>query len=289
MIRKGKTFTHFGKDIEKPPFFEGVELIHYTDMTFGSFLLHDHDLIEIMLIMDGDVELAIEGEKYQMPRGCMVTIPPKRVHQTIVPPNTKRYDRMVLHIFPKYVEAVCSRVINRPIEIDLINRVNILDHSPETFWIFRTLFERFAYADSQDMEYQRLMIPNLVVELFVEMEHLLKDKKTPPISATNNLVSAVVDYIDEHFTEQGLTLEEIRASVYVSQGYLSRIFKSYTGSSIYNFLTYKRLIRAKELLVAGETVLDACYSCGFTDYTSFLKTFKKAFKMTPTEYRKQYR
>ena len=286
MIRKGNKFTHFGRDIDHPPFFEGIEMLHFTDVTFGSFLLHDHDVIEIMLILDGDVGVAVKGERYELPRGCMVLIPPKLVHQTIVPEGTKRYERMVLHIFPEYVKLITKGLPATTYRFQFTDKVNIFDYSPETFWMFRTLFERAYYAITQDKEYQRLVIPSLVVELFVEMEHILLDRVTPPIPATNNLVTTVVDYIDEHFAEPGLTVEQIRESVYVSQGYLSRVFKSFTGSSVYNFLTYKRLIRAKELLVSGETVLDACLSSGFTDYTSFLKTFKKAFHMTPTQYRK---
>ena len=289
MIRKGNKFTHFGRDIDHPPFFEGIEMLHFTDVTFGSFLLHDHDVIEIMLILDGDVGVAVKGERYELPRGCMVIIPPKLVHQTIVPEGTKRYERMVLHIFPEYVKLITKGLPATTYRFQFTDKVNIFDYSPETFWMFRTLFERAYYAITQDKEYQRLVIPSLVVELFVEMEHILLDRVTPPIPATNNLVTTVVDYIDEHFAEPGLTVEQIRESVYVSQGYLSRVFKSFTGSSVYNFLTYKRLIRAKELLVSGETVLDACLSSGFTDYTSFLKTFKKAFHMTPTQYRKKYR
>ena len=289
MIRKGNKFTHFGRDIDHPPFFEGIEMLHFTDVTFGSFLLHDHDVIEIMLILEGDVGVAVKGERYELPRGCMVLIPPKLVHQTIVPEGTKRYERMVLHIFPEYVKLITKGLPATTYRFQFTDKVNIFDYSPETFWMFRTLFERAYYAITQDKEYQRLVIPSLVVELFVEMEHILLDRVTPPIPATNNLVTTVVDYIDEHFAEPGLTVEQIRESVYVSQGYLSRVFKSFTGSSVYNFLTYKRLIRAKELLVSGETVLDACLSSGFTDYTSFLKTFKKAFHMTPTQYRKKYR
>ena len=127
-----------------------------------------------------------------------------------------------------------------------------------------------------------------MIELFMELEHTIKEQTTPLIPITNNLVSSVVDYIDEHFTEPDLTMEQIRQSVFVSQGYLSRVFKSYTGSTIYNFLTCKRLVYAAELLASGETVLDACIACGFTDYTSFLKAFKKTFEMTPSQYRKEH-
>lgn len=288
MAEKGKEFTHFGKNIEKTPFFEGVEMLHYTDIRFGSFLLHDHDCIEIMLILDGDVELAIEGERYQLPRGCMVIIPPQSVHRTIIPKGTRRYERIVLHLFPQYINLIANGLLSTAIHFDFMSHAIIVEYSPETFWIFRTIFERFIHANCQVSDYRRMVTPSLVIELFMEVEYILKDKTAWPVPATNTLVSAVVDYIDKHFMEQGLTVEQIRESVYVSQGYLSRIFKSYTGSSIYNFLTYKRLIHAKELLVSGETVLNTCMLSGFTDYTSFLKTFKNVFKMTPTQYRSRY-
>ena len=209
MIRKGNKFTHFGRDIDHPPFFEGIEMLHFTDVTFGSFLLHDHDVIEIMLILDGDVGVAVKGERYELPRGCMVLIPPKLVHQTIVPEGTKRYERMVLHIFPEYVKLITKGLPATTYRFQFTDKVNIFDYSPETFWMFRTLFERAYYAITQDKEYQRLVIPSLVVELFVEMEHILLDRVTPPIPATNNLVTTVVDYIDEHFAEPGLTVEQV--------------------------------------------------------------------------------
>lgn len=174
-------------------------------------------------------------------------------------------------------------------QFDFVKNVNIIDYSPETFWLLRTLFERAFYAKTQNADYQRLVIPSLVVELFTEVEKILRNRTMPPIPSTNNLVTIVVNYIDEHFMEPGLTVDDIRQSVYVSQGYLSRVFKSYIGSSIYNFLTYKRLIHVKEQLASGESVLNACYACGFTDYTSFLKTFKNTFHMTPSEYRKMHR
>lgn len=288
MIRKGEEFQLFGKVIPKGPFFEGIELLHFTDSSFGSFLLHDHDYIEIMLILDGNIELAVEGERYHVPRGSLAVIPPQRVHRTIIPPGTKRYERMVLHIFPEYLGLIMEQFILEQHRFGYTQQVHILEYAPDPFWIFRTLFERAFYTSHQSETYQKLVIPCLVVELFAELEHGLDVQAAPPIPATNNLVSKVVDYIDEHFTEPGLTVDDIRSSVYVSQGYLSRIFKSYTGSSIYNFLTYKRLVYAKELLTGEETVLNACIACGFTDYTSFLKSFKKAFGMTPTQYRKRY-
>ena len=37
------------------------------------------------------------------------------------------------------------------------------------------------------------------------------------------------------------------------------------------------------------SVLDACNASGFTNYTSFLKTFRSLYGITPSEYRSQLR
>lgn len=289
MIRKGENFEFYDKDIDIFPFFEGANILYYTDTSFGNFLMHSHDNIELILVLEGDISVNAEGKFYSVPRGGLALIPPQLLHHSVLGPDTKCYERLVLHVFREYLESIIRHSFVHGLSLDFTRQIQIIPYSPDTLWLLRTLFERILHAKKQSQEYQQHMIPCLLIELFTELDYLLKTQGSPVPPKTNLLVTAVIDYIDEHFTEPGLTVEEIRKSVYVSQGYLSRLFKDYTGSSIYNYLTYKRLIHSKELLAAGETVLDACVNCGFTDYTSFLKSFKKAFTMTPSQYRKEYR
>ena len=42
-------------------------------------------------------------------------------------------------------------------------------------------------------------------------------------------------------------------------------------------------------LEEGVSVLNACTESGFPDYSSFLKTFRRLYGITPTEYRAQHR
>ena len=285
-MKNVEKFPLFGKPIVRTPFSEGIELLHFADTVFGSFLLHDHNYIELMLVMDGEIQVAAEGVLYQVPRKAMVIIPPGCIHRTVVADGTKRYERMVFHIFPQYLEALLKKS-DAPFGADLFTeQVRILDYSPENFWLFRNFFERAFYCNHQDAEYQKLIVPCLAVELFVELRRVLQVQSPARLPATNNFVTAAVEYINEHFTDPGLTVDEVLESVYISKGYLSRLFKAYTGSSIYQYIIFKRTALAKEYLQRGVAVLDTCIACGFSDYTSFLKSFKKIFKVTPSQYRK---
>lgn len=57
--------------------------------------------------------------------------------------------------------------------------------------------------------------------------------------------------------------------------------------SIHGYLTALRLQHFKSSLGEGKSILDACTESGFSDYSSFLKTFRKTYGITPKEYRKR--
>ena len=65
---------------------------------------------------------------------------------------------------------------------------------------------------------------------------------------------------------------------------ICKIFKEETGTTLNRYITAKRITIAKELLSGGSSVTDACMSCGFRDYSNFLKAFTKAVGVSPKKY-----
>ena len=100
------------------------------------------------------------------------------------------------------------------------------------------------------------------------------------------MVEQVADYIDGHIT-MGITVEELADHVHMSKYHFLRKFKEQTGVTVHSFVLNKRLIHASEELVRGRSLSEAWQSAGFTDYSSFLRNFKKAFGVSPGKYRDQ--
>ena len=69
--------------------------------------------------------------------------------------------------------------------------------------------------------------------------------------------------------------------------YLSRLFKQYVGTSVYNYITVTRIANAQKLLKNGATVTEACFCSGFEDCSNFIRTFKKLTGETPLGYKKK--
>ena len=55
------------------------------------------------------------------------------------------------------------------------------------------------------------------------------------------------------------------------------------------YINKKRLVMAKALLRKGESIDYAAIESGFQDYTSFFRSFKKEYSITPKTYIKQFK
>ena len=78
-------------------------------------------------------------------------------------------------------------------------------------------------------------------------------------------------------------LEKIAETFYISKTHLNRLFKTSVGTTVGKYIKLKRLFFAKELIQKGERPMDIYAKCGFNDYTTFYRSFKKYFLVSPKE------
>jgi len=99
-------------------------------------------------------------------------------------------------------------------------------------------------------------------------------------------IAKTMDFIERHYRED-LSLKEISTNVYLSPGYLSTIFKNETGMTIYDYITQVRMKAAGNLVLDPDVkIQDVALAVGYNNIQSFIRFFKKAYKMTPLEYRR---
>ena len=97
----------------------------------------------------------------------------------------------------------------------------------------------------------------------------------------------MIAYIDEHY-EQKIELEDIAKIGGYNVAYTSQFFKKQMGISFVEYVLRLRLREATlRLINTDEAVARIASDCGFADVKAFNVAFKKHFRITPTEYRKQ--
>ncbi|HEY0676891.1 MAG TPA: AraC family transcriptional regulator [Chitinophagaceae bacterium] len=99
-------------------------------------------------------------------------------------------------------------------------------------------------------------------------------------------IAAAKIFIDENFSET-IGLDEISSRAYLSRFHFHRLFTRIYRRTPHQYLTYRRLERAKDLLSENMPVTDVCNEVGFESIGSFSTLFKKEIGFAPQYYRNQ--
>lgn len=113
------------------------------------------------------------------------------------------------------------------------------------------------------------------------MDHVHRQK--PNKSA--KVIKEVKSYIDRHYGNEELRIEDIAKSVHMNYNHLCFVFKKETTVTINDYLTQTRIMKAKELFDGGETVIQVVADLvGYADANYFGKCFKKYMGIPPSKY-----
>ena len=114
----------------------------------------------------------------------------------------------------------------------------------------------------------------------------MEEMSAAKISRAGLLLTMAVEYLENHYNKQELSLEEVALKVKLSPFYLSKLFKKETGENFIDYLTGLRIRKSKEFLANPlSSVKEVCYQVGYKDPNYFARVFKKISGVTPTEYK----
>jgi AraC family transcriptional regulator len=102
-------------------------------------------------------------------------------------------------------------------------------------------------------------------------------------------LSRVLDYVEGNL-EGNLTLDRLASVACLSRFHFARSFKAATGDSPHQYVSAKRLERAKALLTRGDrSVVDIALALNFSCQANFARAFRQVTGQTPGQYRRGFR
>lgn len=102
----------------------------------------------------------------------------------------------------------------------------------------------------------------------------------------NDMIEQAVKYINKNFGDENISLNTVAKATNISANYLSALFGQRMGMSFIEYLTEKRMERAKQLLRQGiKRSGEIAYEVGYRDPRYFSFVFKKTQGVTPSQYR----
>jgi len=163
--------------------------------------------------------------------------------------------------------------------IDIVNSIQeVLGDNGD--WL-RQLGSALQHID----EFHRLEdIESWLKNISGEAIRLIMDRRT---DLSQIQVRSAIEYIEQHYPDESLSLMDICNHVHMSKSYFSALFKQHTGQTMMEYVTRIRIETAKTLLQANPPLktYDIAASVGYGDPQYFSVLFKKHVGTTPTEFR----
>ena len=260
----------------------------YTNRNNVQSVVHSHPYHELVLPIGGStVRYSVDGNVYMVHVGELIYFPAQIYHSGSFNMNDDHSDRLVVQINDALWQAA-RRNANLK-NAGWMHDIAVLDREACQKWDFKSLFIRMAQSYEVPTNIRDQIFEAQVTEMLLLITLATGSGQTAAPSSTNVLVSRAVAYLQTHYQDPNLTTAQLAQELYASREHLSRAFKECTMESIHGYLTNLRMQHCRKALEEGSSVLDACTSSGFPDYSSFLKTFRKMYQMTPAAYRIQYR
>lgn len=112
-------------------------------------------------------------------------------------------------------------------------------------------------------------------------EYLLDEKKD------NDYVALAVKHISANY-QKDISVKSVADGLFISESYLSRLFKNTVGQTFGDYLTYYRIKKACELLKKPNgKIYEVANLIGYKDQRYFSMIFKKLVGVTPKEFRER--
>lgn len=257
--------------------------------------MHSHDFWELSYVYEGRGTHYMKDAVLPIRENEFLFISPKTEHCIVSP--TKENGTLV---------RVCNLLVRKTYMDKIINKYRKMDSFVD-YDFNRMLDEAFCLQLSDDSRivYNQLMaitheykhssegsdyiIESCMTNLLIYIARFCKAQtiKQKISDNKNEALDEVIKYIRSNFGGN-LSLDFLAEQAHISREYLSRKFKSYTGTNISDFIAEVRIERAKQLLRnSTHSVTDISLYCGYTSLGNFQRFFKKLTGCSPSEYRKK--
>ena len=135
------------------------------------------------------------------------------------------------------------------------------------------------YANKADLEEVKPYL-NEALSVAIKMRDAEAQKRG------NDIINNAVDYINEHYADEDISLDSVAEEINISANYLSALFSNKVGLSFVEYITKKRMAKAKILLRnTSKRSGEIANEIGYRDPRYFSFVFKKNQGCTPSQYR----
>ncbi|HHW46775.1 MAG TPA: AraC family transcriptional regulator [Clostridiales bacterium] len=235
---------------------------------------HFHSNIEVVYVLDGEIEITINGTSRLLSKGCVSVANSYDIHSYHTP---KESHTLILIVPIDTVHSYNTKIRGKTFASPFLNPGESSDE------IYYALQQILKYKKSDWLEtkgYLYVILGTLIRELGL---------KSSPKTSNSTLAREILIYLEQNYTNK-ITITSLAKRFGYNKDYLSRFFNSYFGYGFNKYLNILRSRHAVQLIKqTNDNLTQIAFQSGFDNYRTFNRAFTSVYNMTPSQFRVAYR
>lgn len=243
-----------------------LERSFYTNYAFP---LHMHSDIELVFLMEGHLDVMVDGKWYALHENELLFVSPNQLHSFF----TSETSRCCIFVFSQdLIPTLCLAISNKACSLPILKAT---DH----------LKAMLDYLISSE----RLSLFSVQGNLYNIFSHFQSDQFVPAQTMRDqSLLHRILIYCVEHYREN-ITLKQFAHENGYNTNYCSHCFHSATLMNFREFVNLIRIQKSRQLLLdTSSSITEIAFECGFQSVRSFNRAFLDMTSVSPREFRLNY-
>ena len=246
------------------------------------FVSHAHRWYEFFQLLQGQVNYIVNGQRYMLFPGDIIIINRDVFHRLDI--QSSIFERRVVEFDLDFAAGIGKQLFtdssfsekdensySRFISGDSVlatRLTNILDK-------INICIKEKIHTD----EFVRIYASELLLEL--DKARLTQSYTTDNNYTVHPTIAAIKDYIDQNICIK-FSLNDIARSIHLSKSYICHLFKNHVGTTLFDYISLKKMLYAEDLIKKGASPMEACNKLGYLNYSNFYTLYKRYLNTSPS-------
>ncbi len=252
---------------------------------------HTHEYFQIYYVVKGSLEHYTKDDFSTLSQGDMFIIPPNSVHYI------NHLDGAVFYTFSFMPESLGKVDSVNKLTLNFLNslsknnlvKAKITIPISEALTVNEIMEKLYKEFNEKKLAYEEVMRAYAIVliTLFARIYYEnLPEHASYSLAENREQVLHCINYIRYNYMED-FSLNEMSKRCAMSKSVFCKLFKDISGKTFNEFVNYTRITNAKSLIKQNYKMVDVCSLCGYTDFTTFYRNFKKITGKSPKDFVKE--
>ena len=283
-LEKDTTYHFNHAFIKSPKSFGNVRLFQLGDMVCNHqkhIPTHKQVCFEITCVLDGEMVSCSNDVPFRLKKNMIHFSLPNETHELYT--NTSQGARFFFLGF----DVLSTHLLYDNLENFIKNKDTIQRVMTNNYAIFDAITKCLQEISSFN-NYSSLLIESYLNEIIVLIVKSLDNSQTEKyrIKDKELLFSNIISYIDANILNI-VGVQDICAHFSFSESYLSHLFTSQLGISLFHYYNNVRFDKALKMLNEGSSVTEVAEKLNYTSIYTFSRAFRNKFGASPTHYQKK--